>query len=215
MPLPAHAITIHGGCLCKAIRYKIFVPPIEERSFHASLQPPHSASDAAGTLVRQPYCFTCNCNTCRESSGALFYAAISTPIKMVQVALVACHITAESVGSNQEWHPAENIFRHFTSTAHDSNSYLGAYLSSGNANRYFCSRCGTHLGFRKFPNNEVEPIMDLVLGSVDRHDLDKEYMLPERHLWWSVGIEWIKAFLVKGWSDIDRHPESDMKHVSH
>lgn len=48
-------------------------------------------------------------------------------------------------------------------------------------------------------------IFDTLLGSVDRVDLERTWMAPERHFWWSMGVEWIKEGIRKGFGG-PRHP---------
>ncbi len=35
-------------------------------------------------------------------------------------------------------------------------------------------------------------IFDVILGTLDREDLEKEWMAPDRHCWWSCGINWVQ-----------------------
>ncbi|KAL7954528.1 hypothetical protein V8C34DRAFT_294143 [Trichoderma compactum] len=44
MPLPHEPITIHGGCNCGAVRYRINVPSFEQRPLHF-VHAPEEASD--------------------------------------------------------------------------------------------------------------------------------------------------------------------------
>ena len=39
-------------------------------------------------------------------------------------------------------------------------------------------------------------ILDILYGTIDREFLEEEGMRPERHMWWGLGIGW-----VKGWVD--------------
>lgn len=48
-------------------------------------------------------------------------------------------------------------------------------------------------------------MLDIVMGTVDREDLDSEALRPERQLWWDYGVDWIKDMSVKGISDIPKH----------
>ena len=48
-------------------------------------------------------------------------------------------------------------------------------------------------------------IFDTVLGTVDREDLEKGCLAPDRHCWWSKGVPWVQA-LARDGSQIPRHP---------
>ena len=48
-------------------------------------------------------------------------------------------------------------------------------------------------------------MVDIVLGTIDRQDLDKELMAPERQLWWDCGIDWVKSMSVQGIGFLPRH----------
>lgn len=48
-------------------------------------------------------------------------------------------------------------------------------------------------------------LFDTLLGTVDRGDLEREWMAPERQCWWSRGVPWVQR-LVDGGLGIPRHP---------
>lgn len=50
-------------------------------------------------------------------------------------------------------------------------------------------------------------IFDTVLGTVDREDLERECMKPERQCWWSMGVPWVQDLgMPNGGLDGPRHP---------
>jgi|SRR5579859_2087112 len=69
-------IAIRGGCLCRAISYKILPPTKEELeradpdtiSQHGRMQGNH-----------------CHCDSCRKSSGALFQTFAQIPLKRIEI----------------------------------------------------------------------------------------------------------------------------------
>lgn len=38
--------------------------------------------------------------------------------------------------------------------------------------------------------------IDFRLGTVDKEDLEMDWMVPDRHLWWERGIKWIQSVVV-------------------
>jgi hypothetical protein len=53
-----------------------------------------------------------------------------------------------------------------------------------------------------FPN-----MLDIMLGSVQRSQLDTHALVPERHLWWDYGIDWIRHLATEGYSALPIHPD--------
>ena len=50
--------------------------------------------------------------------------------------------------------------------------------------------------------------MDIVYGTLDREYLDSEEGEPERHMWWGLGLGWMKRWIAAGAPEAERH-ESD------
>jgi hypothetical protein len=48
-------------------------------------------------------------------------------------------------------------------------------------------------------------MLDIWIGSVDQADLEKEWLVPERHLWYDVVIEWIRKFGSEGSGGVPKH----------
>ncbi|KAL1603603.1 hypothetical protein SLS60_005191 [Paraconiothyrium brasiliense] len=103
--------------------------------------------------------------------------------------------------------PASDVF---TPKSTYEDHFLKWYESSHERWRWFCSRCGTNLAYTavypaefssKFPN-----MLDITLGSVERRYLETEALVPERHLWWDYGIDWIRDLATKGHGDLPIHP---------
>jgi hypothetical protein len=96
---------------------------------------------------------------------------------------------------NRPWMPATDVF---TPTLVDQDHFLRWYESSHERWRWFCSRCGTNLAYTAvcpagFPN-----MLDITLGSVERRYLETEALIPERHLWWDYGIDWVRDLSIEG-----------------
>jgi hypothetical protein len=49
-------------------------------------------------------------------------------------------------------------------------------------------------------------MLDITLGSVERECLDAHAMVPERHLWWDYGVDWIKSLATEGLGGVPVHP---------
>jgi hypothetical protein len=50
-------------------------------------------------------------------------------------------------------------------------------------------------------------MVDILLGTIDRVELVKDWFKPERELWWDMGIPWIQELVRHGAvkEDIPRH----------
>ena len=102
------------------------------------------------------------------------------------------------------WTPAAEAFRPCPEKV---DNFVGQYRSSEGRTRFFCMRCGTSLAYAVHPMPEPwPPMLDIYLGTLDREDLDTEYMEPERHLWWNWGMEWTKRFAGLGGHKMEKHP---------
>ena len=71
------------------------------------------------------------------------------------------------------------------------------YRSSEKAERLFCPRCGTQLGFREVALPER---LDVTLASLD----DPEAVRPSHHIWTASRIGWFEVA-----DDLPRHPGPD------
>lgn len=210
MPLSDEALTIHGGCNCRAVRYRIEVPPVSQR-------PIHPWSDGA---VKLPMIVLCHCNDCRRASAGLTLAGFCAPVQFVQVSLlprpstlpppVATRVEPKDDDLERVWLPASEIFAPSTPPADSS---LATYQPSAGVARTFCSRCGTNLTYTRHPMPAGWPaVVDILLGTVDRGDLENDALAPERHVWWDKGISWIRR-LYNDDGGLPRHPLSNLTDV--
>jgi hypothetical protein len=203
MPLPPEAVTISGGCNCSAIRYRVSIPCISERPIHPTF------NVASGKeLVRLPFVCVDHCNDCRRATGALLGVVLCSPTSYVEISLLPAPETptnnAIPEDDQRTWVPAEEIFPPGTKSR--DNTTLSFYTSSEGRTRAFCSNCGTQFGYSAYPYPKPWPrMLDIWIGSVDQKDLEKEWLVPERHLWWDVGIEWIRKFGAEGSGGVPKH----------
>ena len=209
MPLPAYALTVHGGCNCGAILYKIDIPSLHDRPLH-----PSSGNSVTKEEVRLPMIVIDHCNDCRRATGASLPLWICSPTAFVTTSLVLRSKSAlESDASKRgtdisetrgPWLPAEEVFQPGPTS---SDSFLTFYESSEGRRRSFCGRYGTNVAYSIFPMLEGWPkMLDIVLGTVDRQDLDTDALAPERQLWWDCGIDWIRRLTSDGSGNLPRHP---------
>lgn len=191
MPLPSSPLSINGGCHCKAIRYRVSIPEESKRPIHPTLK------DTKSESCRQPYIGICHCNSCRTAIGTILPAWLCLPAEMVEV---ACPSEADKYRPGLEMlAPADEI---------DQVNTIKLYHSSPKISRSFCRNCGTNISCYEKPAEGGRHVIDICLGTIDRSDLDKEFMIPERQLWWDDGIGWVKNMTV-GKADVEhapRHP---------
>lgn len=80
------------------------------------------------------------------------------------------------------WLSAKEVFLPGSDSTRDS--FLTFYESLEGRRRSFGGRCGTSLAFAIFPVMEGWPeMLDIVLGTVDRENLEGNALVPERQLW--------------------------------
>lgn len=208
MPLPIEAFAIHGGCNCKAIRYEVSIPPHTERPHTVYKNPGADIGD-----LRLPAVYLDHCNDCRRATSAVVPMVLVSPTSMVRASLLS-HTTEAEYGfdvphSDREWMQAGEVFDSTNTSVKDS--YLKLYKSSQGRCRWFCSRCGTMIAYSIGPG--IIPLewgwpamLDIWLGTVDRKDLEKDYMKPERMLWCEKGIPWVREMTRSGAGGIPEHP---------
>jgi rhodanese-related sulfurtransferase len=205
MPLPTTPFTIHGGCNCKAIKYTINVP-----EFSARLPNPYRTPGVKlDEDHRIPMVAVDHSNDSRRATGAILPMWIVTEISMVSASCASrsnLDIRADFT--------ADELFDFETVSGRDV--FLTVYKSSLQRSRWFCSRCGTSLAYSVDPEAiQVEwgwpKMLDILLGTVDREDLDDGAKLaPERQLWCDMGVGWIRWFARNG---IPEHPTTKIDQV--
>lgn len=207
MPLPDTPLTIHGGCNCRAIRYEVNIPAASERPWH-----PYSEE-----TVHLPFLALCHCNDCRRASGALVLAGACMPTRFVRISLLPrssslpplekTRVELPDDDAERHWVPATELFKPSCVFEPPADSFLTYYKPSQGVTRTFCARCGTNVTYCRHPMPEGWPqMLDILMGTIDREDLEREELRPERHVWWDMGIGWIKELFGKGDEGMPKHP---------
>ncbi|KAF2785978.1 hypothetical protein K505DRAFT_380566 [Melanomma pulvis-pyrius CBS 109.77] len=206
MPLPDEALSVEGGCNCGAVRYRVAIPALAERPLHP-LAP-------AETPVPLPFLVLDHCNDCRRATGSLLPAWLCAPIEMASVSLVQASSAtlapkaAAREGQAKElggaWTPAADIF---TPAPTGTDHFLKNYESSHERWRWFCARCGTSIAYTAVMPAGFPNMLDITMGSVDRRHLETNALVPERHLWWDYGIDWIRRLATEGYGALPIHPD--------
>lgn len=173
----------------------------------------------------------CHCPDCRRATGAVPAKAVITETSTVEVFLASRESAAEvqgplSLDENEEFVPADEVFD-FRNTDLGK-SFLAVYKSSPKRSRWFCSRCGTPIGYSVDPGTNkrrmvcffrlmhlpgvIPPewgwpkMLDIWLGTIDSSTLQEPWMAPERMLWCEKGIDWVMRYASHGAGGIPMHP---------
>ena len=208
MPLPKEPLTIRGGCNCRAVRYEVSVPAFSERPQTVYKNPGADIGD-----LRLPAVYMDHCNDCRRATASIMPMGLVCPTQMVRTSVLPTSAKAENAfdmpDSEREWVPAGDIFDFRNPALKDF--HLAVYKSTAGRSRWFCGRCGTMVVYSIDPGVIPAdwgwpPMLDVWLGTVDREDLEKDYMKPERMLWCEKGIPWIREMARNGAGGIPEHP---------
>lgn len=203
--LPSNAFTLNGGCDCSSVRYTISIPELSSR-------PVLLDEDPRGAKTYSPEIFLDHCDKCRRVSGALVQAWFSCPQEWVE--------WKTTCPNNPPSFTSLNTFDLINGRA-DSLPVVN-YASSLGVMRSFCGKCGTNLLFvyESGKKKNTTPMVDIVLGSLDRESLKQPGVRPDRHFYWDSGVDWIKRLVSEGDVSLNengealpRHPDSRMKQV--
>ncbi|KAF2227906.1 hypothetical protein BDZ85DRAFT_255081 [Elsinoe ampelina] len=187
--LPTSPVTLEGGCMCKAVRYTVKIPALEERPISAKAVTYHHGKKLDGP-TRMPFVTIDHCESCRLSCGGLVQSWMILPQPWVIFRLK---------GSNQmEEYTTKDVI--MPSKEVLGNTTVRSYKSSDDVHRTFCGTCGSTLTY-SFDGNETSPygpILDLTVGTLDRTSLESEGFRVDRQGWWDDGISWIRDMLRNG-----------------
>jgi len=201
MPFPSASFTIHGGCNCRAVRYKIQIPPFSERQIHPAIVNTPAAKEP--DACRLPFTAWDHCNDCRSATASLLPAWLCAPASIVTVTCMLASSTQENLANRPDkLYPGLSLVipcGKFTNFAEEEggvseatitrpglaflappfssevqDTYIRQYESSDKRTRTFCSRCGTNISYNVSPMPEPWPdMLDILLGTIDREDLEK------------------------------------------
>ncbi|KAE9369025.1 hypothetical protein N431DRAFT_428696 [Stipitochalara longipes BDJ] len=171
------------------------VPKFEERPLSV-----YCDEHALSQKIRFPQVLIDHCNDCRRATGCLTPVWIATVVSYIDVSI-------QTTGE-RAWIKGDDIFKR-ENLGTKQYSPFKWYKSSETKFRGFCDNCGTSLCYRSTALMESWPDMvDILLGTVDREYLEKDWLKPERELWWDMGVPWIRD-LTRGGTikeDLPRHP---------
>ena len=216
--LPNEPVTFTGGCHCRAIRYKISVPALENRPQIPGI-PDTIIQDTTedGKNVKRkvptacPFVLVDHCGICRHVAGTPLQFWFVTLTRWVGWTLEPRYAEGKNSSGERIVKPAFNLSStdvcgpDAVTKNIVASTYLSQYSSSPEVTRTFCSRCGTNLSY-KSSNFEIdgEPVMDIAVGSFDDESLSR--VQPERHMWWNSGIGWVKDLLRSDGKVCMKHP---------
>ncbi|KIY49265.1 hypothetical protein FISHEDRAFT_72608 [Fistulina hepatica ATCC 64428] len=187
--LPCTALELRGGCFCKANRYTITIPPVQERPILA-----------AGTSVEYslPVMQLDHCVSCRHAAGTVMQSWIICPPAWIHwdIALRTPpddEIQNVAADTPVQWIsvPASDMVCP-SPTVNAQTTYLSHFASSPNVSRTFCNRCGTNLTFYYLTTTSPVPVVDLSMGSLDDESWAVEGVKVDRHAWWGDALQWIR-----------------------
>ncbi|KAF4634668.1 hypothetical protein G7Y89_g3434 [Cudoniella acicularis] len=168
MPLPDRALTIQGGCNCRAIRYKISIPEVSERPIHPFFIKPESLSIATKgdsnnkttpppKLPHFPMSAICHCNDYRRATGALLNYWFCSPISYVELSLLPLPEV-----NKDAFTPLQESSKDASSTTPSQTN--APFISAA---QFFPLSPKTKLA-------TYLDMLDILLGTVDRTDLETE-----------------------------------------
>ncbi|KIV87429.1 hypothetical protein PV11_02974 [Exophiala sideris] len=201
--LPKEALTLTGGCYCKAILYTIKVPAWDHRpAVPNALETPISTTESVETRV--PVVGIDHCNTCRQVAGAIVQCWLICPAGWVEWDVLPMDPGAEHLHLS-----TIDAIGPLRDEAAPS-TYVTRFNASDKATRTFCSRCGTTLTYISHKRIGTPlATVDITVGSLDAESL--KLTKPDRHNWWDYGVEWVQALFTKGDGGfLIKHGNSDL-----
>ncbi|KAL3423683.1 Mss4-like protein [Phlyctema vagabunda] len=211
--LPETPQTLTGGCFCRAIRYTVSIPALEERPecpSHLARNPfgPQSASTDRLPLVSFDHC-----HSCRHMNGSLFMNWLITPQSWISFTLLTrpkekddADATQEEQEEPEETHIQPAVLEVLRpgpgSQPLDARTHLRYFASSPDARRSFCGRCGTAVAFYYSGSDNGladqyawGPYCDLNLGTLDDEVLERDGLRPSRNVHYAEAVSWVRQIL--------------------
>ncbi|KAG8623268.1 hypothetical protein KVT40_008244 [Elsinoe batatas] len=202
--LPESPLSLHGGCLCRAVRYTIEVPVLQDRPQAQDAQ--QGDSDGSDDhQPRMPLVSWCHCTSCRVGSGGLVASWLGTPQAWVT-------FTTKEANGTTRHHVTRDIL--LGANALDQKTTIGVYCHTKDNFRTFCRQCGSSLTFAEEGEETFRgmgPLVDIATGTLDNDSLD--LVRADRHTCWSDGRGWIKDLFRKGDEGSLKHEKGTMGKV--
>jgi hypothetical protein len=200
--VPDEGLILTGGCYCSAVRYSVTIPALSERPIVL----PAAKNEGNGDIIPPAIIFD-HCNDCRKAGGAFVQSWFNCPRSWVKWSVPAskelfptpqgCIDDPASIKGGPR---ISLTTEDFVQRPALLESFVTHYNSSPDIWRTFCTRCGTNLTYvcSKVRGFDTAPMVDLVLGSLDRESLEMPGVRPDRHFFWNAGIEWIQKVVSDG-----------------
>lgn len=210
MPLPKHAMTLYGGCNCRAIRYRVTVPDYSSRPFAPYHMPDTNPAQSEGSIPRIPVVLMDHCNDCRRATSAILPMCLVTEVFTVDISCLPRDEVLDRSKSSDEardWRALSSIIDLFEDSCNPNpapETTLGHYISSEHRHRWFCNHCGTPLGYSvtyaAYPPSwtSAPRMFDIWLGTLDREILENEWMRPDHALWCHFAVDWVSDLAKRG-----------------
>jgi hypothetical protein len=227
MSWPEESFTLHGGCACYAIRYRINVPTLRQRPVSPYAKSPQANEEP---IHRLPFSCIDHCNDCRKNTGSLVNYWLAQPPEWIEWScditdvpsrkpsapvIGITHTDSEAREANENsraWFSTHDVLQTEAALHHNRAPFpfLALWNSSVGRTRSFCSRCGTTLTYLAHTNVPPEfNTIEIQIGTLDRDDLEKfgkegGGLKPEKQLWGRVGLGWVKE-MTMGKTKMDCH----------
>lgn len=66
------------------------------------------------------------------------------------------------------------------------------------------------MGYRAAIPEDWQEMLDVMMETIDREDLDSEALVPARRLWCDYGIVWVNWLATGGVQQISQHPVTNV-----
>jgi len=209
---PRTPFSLHGGCNCRAIRYTLNIPAVSERPVLSHAHESNGQGD-----IHYPLVCLDHCNDCRRATGSCVMIWIIVPRNLATMSFLKKSTAKPWDGRRVEVQDEERIEIPGSVAClrndETADTFMSYFNSSPERVRTFCSRCGTNISYACHPMPaDLLPTVDILLGTVDREDMEKYSIQPDRHLWWNYGVDWIRRLVSDGDKSLSGSEEGLKRH---
>ncbi|RSM07248.1 hypothetical protein CEP52_005355 [Fusarium oligoseptatum] len=197
---------------CRAVRFKVSVPPFEDRPLSPYKTPGLELPDSV--QPRFPMSVLCHCNGCRAATAQIGVSGMPTHAPTVSVSVLGPKtgsdgsLAAPVSDDERTWTSWASMSSKFSA---DETSPLKRYESSPGRWRYFCGVCGSPIGYEVDPTSlpaelNWPHVVMLWTGALDRSILEKDWVRPDHIMFTSFGIPWVREQVKNGVHGAQEHP---------